>query len=73
MTRFTDDAGRAWDVVLGRESWGTLVALFVPVDGGAPRQAVLPAASHDEAQRALDGMDVAGLRELLRTSTEKGE
>ena len=43
MRRFTDDAGRPWQVVLGKESWGTLVLLFSPDDGGESRTNILTA------------------------------
>lgn len=71
MTRFQDEDGREWDVVLGRESFGTLVALFVPTGAGAVRQTVLRHDSVDDAQRTLDAMDDGALRSLLRASTEK--
>lgn len=71
MRRFTDRDGRVWDVVLGRESWGGNMALFVPAGEGAVRQAPLRSAGYDEAQRELDTMDDAALQELLRGATEK--
>lgn len=71
MRRFRDPGGAAWDVVLGRESWGTLVALFVPVGGGDVRQTVLRSASPETAQHELDTVDEAALHALLRASTEK--
>jgi hypothetical protein len=45
MRRFTDRDGIRWDVVLGRESWGSLLALFVPAADGAVRQAPLQASA----------------------------
>ncbi len=71
MRRFTDEHGRVWDVVLGRESWGTLYALFVPA--GAPaerpiRQALLRSAGYEQAQQELDGLDDDALRDLFATS-----
>ncbi|NLG60835.1 MAG: hypothetical protein GX539_01210 [Candidatus Cloacimonetes bacterium] len=71
MRRFRDAEGREWDVVLGRESWGSLLALFVPVGGGAVMQAPLRSAGYDSAQHELDTMDEATLHELLRGATEK--
>jgi hypothetical protein len=74
MRQFRDRRGRAWDVILGRESWGTLLALFVPVEGDAPvRQAPLAAAAHDAATQELDEMDDAALQALLDRSTLKEE
>lgn len=74
MRRFRDRAGVEWDVILGRESWGTHVALFVPRQGQAPpRQAPLAAAAVDAAMQELDGLDDAALQALLDRSTEKEE
>lgn len=73
MKRFTDEAGRQWDVVLGRESWGALLALFVPRDGGVARQAVLAASDYNEAQHELDTLDDGALARLLSASVEKTE
>ncbi|HEX6135010.1 MAG TPA: hypothetical protein VFZ24_13670 [Longimicrobiales bacterium] len=75
MRRFRDREGFEWDVVLGRESWGASVALFVPVtdtDRGV-RQAVLTAAAYDAAVRELDGLDDPGLQALLDRSQPKEE
>jgi hypothetical protein len=74
MRRFTDERGEAWDVVVGRESWGTLYALFVPAGIGRTepvRQTLLRAAGYDQAQRELDSLDEAALREMLRTAVPK--
>jgi hypothetical protein len=69
---FADDAGRGWDVVAGRESWGAIVAIFVPRAGQAEvRQAILEATSYGEAEAVLGALDEARLRELLRDSEPK--
>lgn len=70
MRRYTDPAGRTWDVVLGRESFGTLLALFVPAAGnaGGPRQTVLAATSPRDAEAELDG---GRLDALFERSTPK--
>lgn len=73
MKRFVDDQGREWDVVLGRESWGALLALFVPRGAGSARQARLKSSDYNAAQQALDRLDDAALAELLRNSEEKSE
>lgn len=71
VRRFVDRAGTRWDVVLGRESWGALVALFVP-SGSAPiRQAALRASAYDTAERELDALSDAELQQLLDVSQEK--
>lgn len=73
MRRFTDGSGRTWDVVLGRQSWGALLALFVPVESGADdvRQAALQAAGYDAATQELNGLDEAALQALLDRSIAK--
>jgi hypothetical protein len=75
MRRFTDSAGNQWDVVLGRESWGTSLALFVP-RGTADqpvRQAPLRQAGYDAATQELNALDDAALQALLDGSTIKEE
>jgi hypothetical protein len=71
MRRFTDQAGTEWDVVLGRESWGVLLALFVPRDEGPVRQAVLASSGSDVAAQELNDLDDAALQALLDRSTMK--
>jgi len=73
MRRFVDSAGNRWDVVLGRESWGTLVLLFVPGDNGPVRQAYFPAKRYDSSATELDEMSDAGLQQLLDASELKTE
>lgn len=74
MRRFSDARGQAWDVVVGRESWGNLYALFIPSGRGRSdpvRQTLLHAAGYDAAQQELTEMDEAALRELFERSTPK--
>lgn len=74
MRKFTDRDGGHWDVVLGRESWGALLALFVPVRSDeAARQALLQATAYDVAMQELDTMDDAALQQLLDRSVVKDE
>jgi hypothetical protein len=75
MRRFTDRGGTAWDVVIGRESWGTLLALFIPADRSPVRvrQAALRASAQDAAAQELDQLSDAALQALLDTSTIKEE
>ena len=74
MRRFVDRTGSTWDVVLGRESWGALLALFVPADSAVRvRQAPLRASSYDAAAGELDGMDDASLQALLESAVIKEE
>ncbi|MGH7552144.1 MAG: hypothetical protein ACREMQ_03855 [Longimicrobiales bacterium] len=71
MRAFVDQKGIRWDVVLGRESWGALYALFVPSTAGPVRQTLLAAEDRLDAQRHLDEMDESGLQELLNRSEPK--
>lgn len=74
MFRFTDADGNRWDVVLGRGSWGTHVALFVPVEHEAPvRQTQLMADAWDAAQDELDACAPDGFQDLFDRSTIKDE
>lgn len=71
MRRFRDRDGRVWDVVVGHESWGALLALFVPVEGEGVRQTMLQAAGYHEAHQELDTLEQDGLQALLDRSVEK--
>ena len=72
VRRFRDAYGAEWDVVIGRESWGTLCALFVPRAAGVQiRQVVLPAVTPLEAESSLDEMDDQALNGLLERATIK--
>jgi hypothetical protein len=65
---FRDASGAAWDVTTGKESWGTLVLLFSPRAGGAPRKTVLGVETAFDAERMLDGMSDDELRARLAES-----
>lgn len=73
MRRFSDREGRAWDVVLGRESWGAHVALFVPAQSGEIRQAPLQADRYDTAVQELDEMSEGQLQALLDAAQPRTE
>lgn len=52
--------------MVGRESWGTVVAIFVARTGQEPpRQALLKAASADEGNRLLMSLEEEELQVLL--------
>jgi len=68
MRAFSDDTGRRWQVMLGKESWGTLVLLFSPADGGEMRTSVLSAETMLAANAELDAMSDDDLRARLRES-----
>lgn len=74
MRRFEDDSGQDWEVVAGRESWGALVAIFVPVDGASGlemRHSPLDAESWEQAAAGFERMDDAALRALFARSEPK--
>jgi hypothetical protein len=72
MRRFLGADGREWEVVVGRESWGTVVAIFVPREGGdPPRQTLLEATSTEGALRELQAAPEEELRALLDRSAMK--
>ena len=66
MRGFIDDAGRPWQVVLGKESWGTLVLLFSPDGGGESRTSILTAETPFAANAELDALSDDDLRARLR-------
>ncbi|HEY2065368.1 MAG TPA: hypothetical protein VGG84_05375 [Gemmatimonadaceae bacterium] len=68
MRTFTDADGARWDVVLGKESWGTLVLLFSPQAGGAARTSILAAETMFAANAELDALTDDQLRVRLRDS-----
>ena len=69
MRRIIDDEGGIWDVMLGKESWGTLVLLFSPIGGGQVRKSVLQSETSLAASSELDAMDDVQLRARLRESS----
>jgi hypothetical protein len=72
MRLFRDGAGSEWEVLVGRESWGVVVAIFVVRKGPEPpRQALLEVASADEGNRLLQELSERDLRALLGTSVPK--
>lgn len=68
MRAFTDDEGAGWEVMLGKESWGTLVLLFTPRAGGGARTSVLASETMFAANAELDAMTDDQLRARLRDS-----
>ena len=72
MRVFKDLLGNEWEVVVGRESWGTVVAIFIlRGKDEPPRQALLDVSSWDEGNRILLGMAEDELRDLLGASVLK--
>lgn len=72
MRRIRDGDGRPWDVVLGRESWGALYALFVPATGPV-RQTLLEAESYGAAQAELEALTEEEVLALLSRSEPKDD
>lgn len=69
MRRFSDARGEAWEVVAGRESWGTFVALFISLRGdGEIRQTPLTSVGFEEATSELERLDNDALNEMLDRS-----
>jgi hypothetical protein len=72
MRSFKDGDGALWDVVVGRESYGTVVALFLPKSGSeSPRQAHLDVSSSDDGNRVLRELSADALMGLFRESVER--
>lgn len=72
MREFVDGEGRKWDVVVGRESWGSVYALFIPADQeGTLRQTLLATSSYQDAIQELQGASSSELGRLLRQSEPK--
>jgi hypothetical protein len=68
MRSFTDDQGRTWDAVPGRESWGTVVLLLSPRTGSGARVAPLASETVREAEQELAAMTEEALRARLAES-----
>lgn len=68
MRTVTDEAGRVWDVAVGKESWGTLVLLFSSRNGEPPRRFVLGVDTAFDASRELASLTEAELRERLASA-----
>jgi hypothetical protein len=70
MRIFEDDAGRAWDVVVGRESYGAPVLIFSLRDGNEVRKRMLASERMLDANQELSDLTEDELREQLRASEE---
>ncbi|CAN5857057.1 hypothetical protein BH23GEM3_BH23GEM3_24800 [soil metagenome] len=65
MRSLKDEQGSAWDVTVGRESWGTFVLLFSRATGGDVRRSVMASENMLEAQQELDSLAADELRKRL--------
>ena len=73
MRQYTDPRGRDWDVVVGRESFGALYALFVPAGEtrAETRQTLLQQESKSKAQTAIEAMSDDEMNDLYQRSEPK--
>lgn len=72
MRAFTDAAGAKWEVMVGKESWGTLVLLFSPAGPGGARTSILPAETMFDANLELAALTDDDLRARLADSRPWG-
>lgn len=72
MRRFTDASGAAWQVTIGKESWGTLVLLFSPAGPGDARTSILHSETSFDASVELDALTDDDLRARLAESRPWG-
>lgn len=69
MRRISDNEGQHWDVVVGRESYGMQVYLFMPVDGhGGIRKALMEADTRLDGEQELETADSGFLQDRLAMS-----
>ncbi|MFO7858744.1 MAG: hypothetical protein R6V11_07465 [Ectothiorhodospiraceae bacterium] len=68
MRRISDSEGNHWDVVVGRESYGMQVYLFMPVDGGGIRKALMAADTRLDGEQELEAADSSFLQDRLAMS-----
>ncbi|WP_435103387.1 hypothetical protein [Arhodomonas sp. AD133] len=73
MRTLTDDNGRQWTAVVGRESYGVHVILFMASGGGAAMQAPLDSETWLEAERELEALDDGELQQRLSGAWPWGE
>ncbi|MGK7310633.1 MAG: hypothetical protein ACN0LA_00200 [Candidatus Longimicrobiales bacterium M2_2A_002] len=73
MRRYTDSRDREWDIVVGRESFGALYALFVPSGEtrAETRQTLLQEDSKARAQAAIEAMSEDEMDDLFERSEPK--
>ena len=73
MRDILDDEGRAWTVLVGRESYGVQVLLFAAEGGGEVRKATLLADTRIDAEAELARYSDQNLRDRLAESSPWGE
>jgi len=72
MRTFEDGLGRKWEVAVGRESWGVIVAMFLPADGGRDvRETPLEVGGYEEGVAEVEALDQEGLKEMFERSRAK--
>jgi hypothetical protein len=72
MRTFSDAIAARWQVTVGKESWGTLVLLFTPVDTNGARTAIMSAETMFQASLELDALTDDALRARLADSRPWG-
>lgn len=72
MRSFLDASGDAWQVTIGKESWGTLVLIFSPVRPGSARTSILQAETMFHATVELEALTDDDLRARLANSRPWG-
>ena len=73
MRNILDNDGRAWTVLVGRESYGVQVLLFAAAGGGEVRKAALLADTRIDAEAELARYSDQDLRDRLADSSPWGE
>lgn len=68
MRVFRDQNGKCWNAVVGRESYGIQVLLFLPEGGGEIRKAVMASSTRLEAHQEFDALSDTELCEHLNRS-----
>lgn len=68
MRAFRDRNSRRWDAVVGRESYGIQVLLFLAEGSGEIRKAVMVSITRLDAHRELDALTDTELCERLDRS-----
>lgn len=68
MRSFDDTQGQRWQAALLEASYGDILLVFSPLQGGEPRQTVMPTPTLVDGTAALAELDDDGLRELLAES-----
>ena len=72
MRNFLDSSGDAWQVTIGKASWGTMVLLLSPVLPGGVRTSILQSETMFDANVELEALTDDELRTRLADSQPWG-